>query len=456
MRNKTKFILLSCLLLTVILFATSCSSDLSPFKDFNEDGYTVSVKYDANGGLFTTNTETIIDTYNLKDYKVNSDGNAEIKLFAPDSSERGNQAYVASKDNFFLAGWYTERNEVKDENGNVTGYIYGGFWDFKNDKLPIKADGEYSSENPIITLYAAWISEFTYEFYTFDKDGNPILVDTKEISPLGNNTALKLPAFDEKTGMVNAPNDFPKLDGKTYDKIYTDENLTNEVTAATLTHSGKFIQENATLENPVMKIYCTATDGVQYKIDSADKLINSSNPNAVYIIENDLDFEGKYWPIALSTQVFNGKIIGNGHTVTNVKITQRDGTNASFGLFGAFSANASVTDITFDNINVTINSGSANKNATFGILAGEIEDDAYISGVTLQNSKIIIARNATVYVSIKNNSPKFGIVCAEGSTDGITFNQENVEVGFTEGGNYSYTYTLDENGSFTLTETAEG
>ncbi len=474
MRNKTKVIFLSCLLLTVILLATSCSSDLSPFKDFDEDGYTVSVKYDANGGLFTTNTETIIDTYNVKDYTADSEGNVELKLFAPeDKDSRGNQAYTASKENFFLAGWYTERNEIKDENGNVTGYTYGGFWDFKNDKLEVSvvpkrnsshiildfkngefeipANKNYSSENPIITLYAAWISSLTYEFYTFDESGNPILLETKEISPIADNTSLKLPSFDEKTGMVNAPNDFPKLEGKTYNKIYTDIALTNEVTTQMLNHSGKFLKESAELENPVMKIYCTYTDGVQYRIDSPNKLINSANSNATYIIESDLDFNGKYWPKALSTQVFTGNIIGNGHTINNVKITQNDGTNTRFGLFGAFSKDASISDITFENITVNINSGSGSKNASFAILAGEIEDGADINGITLKNSEIIIARNATVYVSVVNNNPGFGLIFADGSMSGITFSTEDVKVSFSENGSYSYTYTLDENGCFTLT-----
>ncbi len=449
MRNTIKLVILSCLLLTIGLFATSCTKDLSPYGDLNDEGYTVSIKYDANGGLFTTNTETIIDTYNLEEYQTNAEGKKEIKLFAPDASIRGGQAYTASKNDCFLAGWYTEKTEIKDASGNVIGYNYGGRWNFESDKYAVMPSENYDSATPVLTLYAAWVPAFTYEFYTFDESGAEVLIDTVTKNPLAD-TTIKLPAFDEETGKVNAPNDFPVLEDATYGKIYTDKEMTKELTSETLSHIGKFVPENATLENETMKIYCATTDGVQYEISTPKQLIDSADSNAHYTLKCDLDFSENLWPQALATNTFTGKINGNGFAIKNVKVTQNNGENKFFGLLGIISKDASVSDIVFDNIMVNINSGSRNENAKFGILAAEIEEGSSVSGVTLQNSKIVIAKNATLFVAVSNYVHKFGIVCAEGQTSGITFSTDNVTVAFSESGRYSYTYTLDENGYFTL------
>ncbi len=448
MRNKLKFILLSCLLLAAALLATSCSRDLSPFKDFDKDGYTVSVKYDANGGVFTTNTETIVDTYSLSEYKTNSEGNKELKLFAPESESRGNQAYNAMKTGFYLAGWYTERIENRDGDGNVF-YTYNGYWDFDKDRLSVKADEKYTSEEAVITLYAAWVPAFTYEFYTFDDKGNPVLTGTTTLSPL-DDTTLTLPAYDAASGKVNVSKDFPKLIDKTYDKVYTDKDKTNELTAPTFTHSGKFVKETATLENPVMKLYCTATDGVTYRITTPEQLISSPDLSGNYIIEADLDFTGKYWPTLFATGEFRGKIIGGGHTIKNVKATQNNTDNTCFGLFGKISASATVTDITFESINIALKGYSKQNNASFGILAGEIATDATVSGITLKNSNLEIEKGSKLSYSVGAKAPKFGLVCAVGPVSAVTFSASDVTFSFSGEDSTEYTATPDSHGQFII------
>ncbi len=450
MRSKIKFIAISCLLLTVILLATSCSKDPAPFNKFNKNGYNFSVKYDANGGIFTTDVETIIDTYDLDKYETNGDGNKELRLFAPDAAERGNQRYTVQNGNYYLAGWYTERNEVKDSDGNVTGYTYGGLWDFENDRLSVKADKKYDSKNPEITLYAAWVS-FEYEIYSYDKDGNPVLVETLYMDPLGS-TEITLPALDEKTGLVGAPNSFPKLDGKlTYDKIYADADKTEEITDAKITHSGSFNKETATVENGVKKLYYTTLDGVYYMIDTVEKLTKNPYADAHYTLTEDLDFDGKYWPAAFTTSAFTGTFDGNGHTIKNVSITQNNNQNRFFGLFGQVSGGADIKDITFESITSTIKSYSNYTSASFGIFAGEIDDGAQVSGITLKDSRLVIEKGLNLIVAVQSKDPKFGLAYATGESDGITFSTENVTVEFAGTSTNEYEYTLDEHGCFTLT-----
>ncbi len=453
MRNKLKFIILPCLLLLVMLLMVSCGSDGSPFKDYDKDGYTVSVKFDANGGVFTTNTDTIIDTYNLSGYTENSQGNKELPLFAPDSAQRKNQAYTATKDGYYLAGWYTNRVEQKDADGNVTGYTYSGCWDFEADKLSVDADQTYSSGTPIITLYAAWIPSFSYdyEFYTFSDTGTPELVGTLSFGPTSNKT-INLPANDASTGRINAPGKhFPEIAGKTYDKIYLDAEKTTEVTTETLTHPGVINQETLEVDNRVMKVYCTTTEDVQYRISTPDQLTRATDLSATYTLENDLDFTGKAWSAVFTAGEFSGKFIGNDHTVKNISITQTNTANTAYGLFGCITADATIQNVTFENVTATIRGYSRFRNAAFGIFAGEILSGADISGVVLQNGSLVITKNAALYVAADSMAPIFGLVCAHGETTGVTYSAENVTVTLSGTDNTTqYSYAPDENGQFTL------
>ncbi len=452
MKKILKFIFPLCLLIISLMLLTACSEDLSPFESLNQNGYTVSIKFDANGGTFTTNTETIIDTYKLSEFKANSEGEVELRLFAPDDAARGNQAYTATKDNFFLAGWYTERTEIKNDADEVTGYTYGGRWDFENDRYAFDPAPTYSSDTPVITLYAAWVPAFTYEFYTVDGEGTQKLAGSLEINPLSD-TTLTLPADDPVSGRVNAPNDFPEIEGMTYDKIYLDPELGNQITDKEITHSGKFVPENATLENPTMKLYCFMASGISYNITSAEQLIASPDLAATYTILEDLDFSGLAWPAIFTSGDFSGVFIGNGHTIKNVTVTQNNTANTGFGLFGRLSETSAVTDITFENIKVNIKGYSNQQNAAFGIIAGEIADGAAVSGITLRDSVLALDNSTALMVAVNSRSPKFGLVCAVGNPTGITFSKENVkaELSSAGAGAGSYDFEPNELGQFTLT-----
>ena len=241
-------ILLAAMLVGVAFVTTKCSKDNSPYKDYGNKGYTVSIRYDANGGVFTTNTSILVDTYSLDTLPTSEDGTKIISLVDPNSEIRGNQAYLAAKVGYHLAGWYAERNEVKDANGNVIGYTYGSKWDFLSSKYAISADASYDPERPVLTLYAAWVPDFVCEFYSVDEDGITLLTEKKFNPTLGNEIAL--PSYDAESGTV-------KIDGKTYEVYYTpDCSPDKRIEGGTVTHSGNFNPYDATLTDPVMKIYC--------------------------------------------------------------------------------------------------------------------------------------------------------------------------------------------------------
>ena len=115
MKQKIKVLLLTALTLGSICLFTACGNEQTPYEINDEENYTVSVKYDANGGVFTTNTSVIVDSYNISDMKA-QDGVVEIPLITPDDKSREDDAFKATKSGYFLAGWYAERTEDgKDE-----------------------------------------------------------------------------------------------------------------------------------------------------------------------------------------------------------------------------------------------------------------------------------------------------------------------------------------------------
>ena len=403
----------------VIFTLTACKARKNPYNDNAKEGYTVNVRYDANGGSFATNTSVIVDSYNPDNF---ADG--KITLFAPDDSNRKNP-YTAQNTGFILAGWYTEREPVVDENGNhldydgniaaetglTPAYTFSGHWDFASDKLDLS-----TLEGDTVTLYAAWVPEFTFEFYY--KSGDDLVLLKSEIATVGKE--LTLPALDTKSGKVNA-NDFPTLVGMTYNVngIYLDSEFTVPVTGKTLTHSGTIDPSTAEAENGVMKIYLDTLMGDWYWIDSAEQLIANANPSGHYVIGADLDFDGKKWPLSSN---FSGSIHGNGYTISNISIEQNKiETNSVYGIFKTVKAGAEIKDVNFANAKLSILQGNSKPNISYGLFAGKIEAGVTISNVTL-SGEIVISANA--YNGVANGN---GSVYAVGLVAGVGYENCSID-----------------------------
>ncbi len=447
MKKIIRLILLLCALLVLAAVAVGCAKDPCPYGRYNKDGYTVSVKFDANGGIFATNTSTRVDTYDASAYTANAEGKKEIQIFDPNDTLRNDQKYAAYLDEYhFLAGWYTERTEVSDGNGG-TKYEYSGWWDFKNDRLEIDADAEYDANEPVVTLYAAWVPKMTYEFYTVDKDGKAEQVGEPLVVDPTKDEGIKLPSLNTATGKIGDENGFPKLSDKTYDKIYKDSKLTLEITGDVLKHSGTFDQETATMTDPVMKVYCTTIDGLWFEVDTPEKITKNAFLNAHFVLRSDIDFTGKFWPTVFQSGNFAGSIEGNGYKIKNITVTQNNVNPANFGLFGQITENASFKDVTFEGITMKVTTGLRPNGANLGILAGIISDKAELSGVVLKNSTLEITADPNKLFVV---NPQYGIVSGYGSLEGITYSENN-KVTF-DGESPYETPAPDEEGRFTLTK----
>ena len=416
-------------LLVICAFAvllTGCGDSATPYETNNQDGFTVSVKYDANGGTFTTNTSVIVDSFDVN-------GKSKVALISPDDSRRKNDAFIATKNGHFLAGWYQERIETTNEDG-VKCYEYSGKWDFEKDTLKIDKNNDYSSETPVLTLYAAWVPLFEIEFYSLDSGE---LIDKINYNPTSSKSLL-IPAWDEETGAVEMY-DFPKRDGYTFNKAYFDAEGSNELSGEKLTHPGVVNEENATATDSVLKLYVDWTEGEWYRIYNVDQFKESASLNGNYELFADLDFTDEIWPTTFVYGNFNGVIKGNGHTIKNVEVTQSNNSKVNAGLFGYLTDTANISDVNFENITFTIKSGTRKVGTSYGLFAGTISEKATISGVNILNSRLQI--DSSAYFAVSDYS--IGLVCGMGDSSKIS----TAQIDCIAVGNKPENVTIDVNGN---------
>lgn len=398
MKLKTRGILILALLLTMLL-VTGCTQEPTPYEVNDAEHFTVSVKYDANGGTFTTNTSVIVDSYDA------SATNGKIALLPPDAAVRRNDAFAAVNNGYFLAGWYRECAVQPD--GTC---LYSGRWDFEKDLLEVDPAGEYSSAEPVLTLYAAWIPMFQINFY--DLQSGEIL-DTYTFDP-NTGASLQVPALDEETGAVEMFK-FPERSGYTFDSVYYDAEGTKPVDTPEVVHSGTVNYENGTAENSTMDLYINWTEGEWYHIYNAQQFLDNASVTGNYVLHADLDFEGEIWPTSLMYGNFSGSIQGNGHTIRNVELIQTNNSKVNAGLFGHLTETAALTDVTFENVTFTIKAGTRVVGATFGLLSGTISSEAVLENVSITAGTLQI--DSASYFGV--DEYVIGLVCGMGDATRI-------------------------------------
>ena len=413
MRKLTKFILIALLCMTL----TACSDNWeAPYASLDAENNSIGIRFDANGGLFAgTKDVSIVDVYNK------AECGTSFYLISPDDPIRGSGSFSVSKNGYFLAGWYTQRSPRVDENGQPLdeygalcsasgreqGYTYSGLWDFATSKVELDASATYSSQEPVLTLYAAWIPYINYDIYSVDAQGDAHLIETVQT------IQLELPKWNEKTGKLNM-NSFPGVDGATFDAAYMDQQMTQPITGTVGGAENYVDYETGTLNAESVAIYTTWLDGTWFKISTADQFLSNARLDGNYIITADLDFSNAVWPPVLVKGKFTGTVQGNGHTISNLNVVQGDNSQIYGGLFGSLEEGATIQDLTFENVAFTIQAGSRMQGASFGLLTGSRS-----SGAVLENVSI----TGTLYIS-NNCYPSdytIGLLCGNGSTDGVTY-----------------------------------
>lgn len=424
MNKKKKWsILLGCLSALCLLATTACEKK-SKDDEMAEKGYVVSVTYDAGSGrFFSRDGVTIKDYVNPSTFDGDGNGVAEIKLLDPTDPKR--QASVG-KTGYFLAGWYTDRElalsddgKIVDESGReleelsdgswiVKGtkdtasypvYHYSGLWDFSTDTLTYDpAELTETNGRLSMTLYAGWVPYYEFHYYykengVWTKTATTSFDYDRNLKTSGNKNTIWTPDWeDDGYGAMNykyqysdtAQYLFPKKDGTTFLKAYTDEACQNEIIDS-FVHQGTLDRENCTAINPVQNIYVTVEEGERYKIKTVEQLSNNANANGYYEIYEDLDFTGVAWPSAFSLNEFNGKFCPadgvSSVTISNAVATVSAQTTYG-GLFGKLGEKAVMQNVTFENATVDFN-GVSGFSGMFGLFAGEIDDKSTVSNVTV-------------------------------------------------------------------------
>lgn len=417
MKNMKK---IRCILPVIIVVAASLLLSSCGISDEDADpaswGYDCTVTYDALGG--TVNSREIRETY----YMTNS------YLFKPAGTT--NMLIEPVKDGFMLAGWYTDKEDIIDQNGDITGYAFRAEdrWDFDEDRV----QGD-------MTLYARWIPQGRVQYVDIEtneaKFTKNITADSP-IQPLSGATESLIAKsghtfhgyFADAAGTI--PYDFTEYvhqelipsSAEVYDLLYKEfpqyfskvdyvepsedeeippeedtsdlffnklgyEITTDDQTALEQIRRYKdeiyeeairFYQEN-TADSIV---YLKYEQGSYVRVSSPDDLKQGSrysfsgtdktgNPIEGYVISNDIDFSG----ITLETaEEYTGQIIGNGYTLKNITLrvnSRKIDTDKSktIGLFQSLNG-AYIEDLNFENMNVTMNINSGIP-VTVGALAAE-------------------------------------------------------------------------------------
>lgn len=405
MNQKIKAILTACLLLTILAFTAGCAAEKTPYEINDGDNYTVSVKFDANGGTFTTNTSVIVDSYNISEMQKNGEGQVEIALLSPDNAYRGNDAFTAIKNGCFLAGWYAERTETLDSEGNSS-YVYSNKWDFENDLLSVDPGKTYTSQEPVLTLYAAWVPLFEIEFYSLNTGE---YLQSLTYNPTIDGEIL-VPDWNMETGAVEMY-DFPERSGYTFNGAYYDAEGTQPVDTVVV-HPGTVDYTNGVAKNAVMKLYIDWMEGEWYHIYNVEQFLDNASVNGSYVLYADLDFTDEIWPTSLMYGNFGGTIEGNGYTIRNVDAAQTNNSKVNAGLFGQLTETAQLKDLTFENVTFTIQAGTRVTGASYGLLAGTISGEAAFTNVAIKSSTLQI--DSGCYFGTDDYS--IGLLCGMGNT----------------------------------------
>lgn len=429
----------------------ACSDNWeSPYDSLDREGYNISVRFDANGGVFAgTNDVYIVDVYNTEN-GVEKNGEVGFYLLSPEDSRRAEGAFSVSRSGYFLAGWYTERTLRVDEYGNALdefgvltsvsgreqGYSYSGRWDFESDLLTVDGNAEHSSSTTVATLYAAWVPYFSYDFYSVDaQTGETVFIES--VSSID----LDIPQWNETTGKLDLEK-FPSRENMTFDAAYLDAELTTELSEK-ISGTESFVDyETGTTSTESVNIYTTWLEGTWFKIYTAQQFFNNSRLDGNYMICADLDFEGAVWSPTLVKGKFSGKIYGNGYTISNITATQADNSQIYGGLFGTLESGAVIQNLTLENVTFTIEAGSRMQGAAFGLLAGSVSSDAALENVTVTGCLYI---SESCYPQADYS---IGLLCGSGTPDGVSY---TIECMLEEDNTGAISVSVDDDDTVTIT-----
>lgn len=468
MRKRYKIVLALCGALLGAAVLGACTLNDNPYKDIKGKGFDVFVSFDPNGGLIASaDGSALVDTYRSQDLQ------SGVKLLAPGDPARGRGASnsIVSREGYTLYGWYRTAAQARvdelgnklDENGglciktgNPQGYSYSGKWDFSADRLTmddVTPEVHAGISGYGITLHAAWIPNYSYEFFAENEAGEWESYGTA-VKP-ENAASIAVPAWNLETGQL-VYGSVPRITGKTLEHIYASPDKTEEY-LETIPHGGTVDDATATATNTVVPCYTTWREGNWFKISTAAQLNANLQADGCYEILQDLDFTANptlFWNGGKLE--FRGTILGGGHEIKGISTIQA-GDFIAGGVFGRITADAKIENVKFEDVTLTITNATRLVGGLYGLLAGDVSSSAAITGVTLTGTifagDLIDERNFTNFTIglVGGNLVTAGI-----ATGGIRVHSLVVEVYDSASGGFVNTYPVlleaEEDGSVRVTK----
>lgn len=151
-------------------------------------------------------------------------------------------------------------------------------------------------------------------------------------------------------------------------------------------------------------IYGVGTAAAPFLIRNADELrmvdpsASNNNLNGKYYkLDNDIDlsstaYKDNWTPLGAGTRAFEGHFDGNGHTISNLKITSAPSNN----YIGLFSMNdGAITNLNLSNVNVNVTGtyvaglvGVNYRGISNCTVSGTVSGDAHVGGLTAYNNYV--------------------------------------------------------------------
>lgn len=345
----------------IVIGVRSCGSSS------NEDPLSVvevSINYHANGGSFDNNhTEKSIG-YQAGSYALNigfqelTNGNADIK----------------NRDGYEFEGWYLAETDSK---GNL---VYED-----EAKTIVKTCEKFDfsqrlSKGQNYDLYAKWVKSKYIAVYLVGTN----ITDSSGTLHTEGSLLRELVFQNGKTEKYSGSR-LLDLERKAYTFVeyYLDEACTQPV-------SWPIIETEAEV-TPVYAKFIEGDWNIVSDASSAKSMLGSLAGNGKYYVIADIDLNGE--AITTASTVL-ATVVGNGHTISNFKVNKTN-VSQNTSLLGTMKASASITDLSLENVSLTVNVRSGIVGIYF--IFTEVENGSEIKSLTVTGDMTVnYASGATV------------------------------------------------------------
>ncbi len=367
-----KFVLLVLAVVFGLCLFAACSFEPSLDDVKKQYNLVASVTYHANGGYFEGEKESVSLYY--------QNGQTAINIGTTKLPERN---ITLTREGYTIGGW---RTAAKDENGNV---IYE---DEEKGIVKLGDPVDFSAalkDGDEWDVYAYWIrNQIVQVFLALDADApeGKITYKPENGEEKTYRAGDQITKYDFDTqGMVKKPslnvitekkNKNPA--GFTFYEFYADEACTQTVEwPLSRNDSGKNVQIYAKFITGEWNFISTVNDLISMLQKNSGGSADAEN----YYFRNDIDCTLSQAIGLPENHEFAGEIRGNGYKISNLKISQNN-ISGSFSLFGKLSATAKISDLTLENVSMTL-ANRTNASIRAYLFSHEIESGAKITNVNI-------------------------------------------------------------------------